>query len=212
MSYSVSFWNFMAERYAKSPIVNMQRYQQKLEATQSCFNENMEVFEFGCGTGMTAILHAPFVKSYLATDVSPKMLEIAKRKPESKTLNNLTFQQLAIEEWPDEEEKFDVILGLSILHLLNDPDKVIEKVHKMLKPNGIFITSTTCIMDAMPWFRFVAPIGSFLGIMPKLQFFTFNEIEQRINQAGFVTKFMLPKAENSDACFLISSKITETSR
>lgn len=208
MNYGVSFWNFMAERYAKSPIGNIQRYQQKLEATQSYFNENMEVFEFGCGTGMTAILHAPFVKSYLATDVSPKMLEIAQRKPEYKFMKNLTFQELAIEEWPDEEEKFDVILGLSILHLLNEPDEVIKKVHKMLKPNGFFITSTACIMDAMPWFRFIAPIGSFLRIIPKLQFFTFNEIEQRINQAGFVTKFILPKAENSDACFLISCKIT----
>ncbi len=208
MNYGMSFWNRMAERYAKSPISNENRYQQKLSATQRYLRDDMDAFEFGCGTGSTAILHAPHVNHYLATDLSPNMLEIARCKPEGHQLANLTFEQMAIEEWPAEENKFDVILGLSILHLLNDPDAVIKKVHRMLKPNGLFVTSTACVMDSMPLFRFIAPIGSFLRLIPKLQFFTNEEIEQRINQIGFTTEFTLPNPDKSDACFLISSKIS----
>ena len=39
----------------------------------------MEVLEFGCGTGSTALTLAPNVRHIQATDVSPKMLEIARR-------------------------------------------------------------------------------------------------------------------------------------
>ena len=55
------------------------------------------------------------------------MLAIARRKPECQQFANLTFEQMAIEEWPAEAGKFDVVLGLSILHLLHDPDMVIKK-------------------------------------------------------------------------------------
>ena len=63
MNYDTSFWNRVAERYAKSPIANESRYQQKLAATQRMLRSNMDVFEFGCGTGSTALLHAPYVNS-----------------------------------------------------------------------------------------------------------------------------------------------------
>lgn len=207
MDYGVSFWDRVAERYAKSSISNNDRYQQKLAATQRYLLNDMDVFEFGCGTGSTAIHHAPHVNSYLATDLSSKMLSIAQHKQEVEKLSNLTFEQMAIEEWPEEGGKYDVIFGLSILHLLDDPDMVIKKTHRMLKPNGLFITSTACITDSMPLLRFIAPIGGFLGLIPKIKFFTNIEIERRINSAGFETEFSLPNPDKSEACFLISTKI-----
>jgi cyclopropane fatty-acyl-phospholipid synthase-like methyltransferase len=37
---------------------------------------DMEVLEFGCGTGSTAIVHAPHVKELRAIDISEKMIGI----------------------------------------------------------------------------------------------------------------------------------------
>ena len=206
MSYGVSFWDRVANRYAKSPVSNPERYKQKLIATQRYFTRDMDVFEFGCGTGSTAILHAPFVKSYLATDLSANMLSIAQNKPEFKQLDNLTFKQMAIEDWPEQNSQFDMILGLSILHLVQDPEMITQKVHSMLKPGGLFVTSTACIMDSAPLFRFIAPIGAFLRLIPKVQFFTVDELENKINLQGFKTEFSLPNPDKSEACFLISAK------
>ena len=207
MNYGVKFWDRIAKFYSKRPVADENRYQKKLEATQRYFHKDMKVFEFGCGTGSTAIIHAPFVKSYLATDLSKNMLNIARQKPECKDLTNLRFEQMAIEEYPDDTEQFDAILGLSILHLLNNPNDALKKAHHMLSPGGLLITSTTCIKGSMPLFRWIAPIGGALGLIPRIQFFAHDEVEQRINNAGFRTKFKLPIANNTQACFLISEKL-----
>ncbi len=36
----------------------------------------------------------------------------------------------------------DMVLGLSILHLLENKAEVMAKVHRMLKPGGVFVAST----------------------------------------------------------------------
>ncbi len=53
----------------------------------------MEVLEFGCGTGTTAITHAPYVKHIRAIDISSNMIEIAQRKADAKNIKNVTFEQ-----------------------------------------------------------------------------------------------------------------------
>ena len=78
--YSARFWNIMAKRYSKSPVPDEAAYQKKLQVTRKYFRPDMKVFEFGCGTGSTAIVHAPYVKHIQAIDVSSKMVEIAEAK------------------------------------------------------------------------------------------------------------------------------------
>ncbi|MEM6403851.1 MAG: SAM-dependent methyltransferase, partial [Cyanobacteria bacterium P01_D01_bin.116] len=58
MSNSAKFWDNIAEKYSKDPIADEAAYQKKLQVTQEYFKPDMEVLEFGCGTGGTAIIHA----------------------------------------------------------------------------------------------------------------------------------------------------------
>ena len=53
------FWDRVAEGYAKKPVADEAAYQKKLQVTRDYFRPDMEVLEFGCGTGSTAIAHAP---------------------------------------------------------------------------------------------------------------------------------------------------------
>jgi cyclopropane fatty-acyl-phospholipid synthase-like methyltransferase len=62
MTTSPRFWNWMAKRYARQPVANEAAYRQKLETARSYLRPDMNVLEFGCGTGSTALLHAPHVK------------------------------------------------------------------------------------------------------------------------------------------------------
>ena len=75
MDYSISFWDRIAVRYAKNPVSDKAAYQKKLVLTQQYLSADMNVLDFGCGTGSTAIVHAPYVNSYHAIDVSPRMIE-----------------------------------------------------------------------------------------------------------------------------------------
>ncbi len=185
MSEPSRFWDRIADRYASKPVSDEAAYQKKLRVTRDYFRPDMEVLEFGCGTGSTAIAHAPYVKHILATDISSRMIEIAEGKAEAAKVGNVTFQQTAIDDFEAPDETYDAILGLSILHLLEDKEAVIAKVHGMLKPGGVFVSSTACLGDTMKFFKLIAPIGKFLGLIPLVKVFTAKELEDSLTVAGF---------------------------
>jgi hypothetical protein len=96
-------------------------------------------------------------------------------------------------------------LGLSILHLVDNWEEVIARVHKMLKPGGVFITSTACIGDSMKFFKFIAPIGKFLGLMPVVKVFTAREFEGSLSDAGFEIDYRWQPGKNK-AVFIVAKK------
>ena len=189
MNHSAKFWDKTAESYSQQPIADEAAYQKKLQVTQEYFKPEMEVLEFGCGTGGTAIIHAPYVKHLRAIDFSSEMIKIAQGKAEAQNINNVTFEQLTIEELTVADETFDVVLGLGILHLLENKKEVISKVHKILKPGGVFVTSTACLGDTMKWFKAISPIAVFLGLIPLVKVFTSQELENNLIDAGFTIDY-----------------------
>lgn len=185
MKPSTEFWDKIAEKYAKQSIADEAFYQKKLQITQEYFEPNTEVLEFGCGTGSTAITHAPYVKHIQAIDISKNMIAIANRKAEAQNIDNITFEQLTIEELEIEDRAYDVVLGMSILHLLKNKEKAIAKAYQMLKSGGVFVTSTMCMGDSMKWFKLIAPIGRFFGFFPLVKVFTSSELLKSIKDTGF---------------------------
>ena len=153
------FWDKMADSYARQPIADEAAYQTKLKVTQSYLRPDMDVLEFGCGTGGTAIIHAPHVRHIRAIDFSEAMLAIARGKAASAGVGNVTFERADITSFDVPDGSFDVVMGMSILHLLADKDAVIAKVFRLLKPGGCFISSTTCIGDTMGLFKLIAPVA-----------------------------------------------------
>ncbi len=202
---SSRFWNRIAERYAKRPVADEAAYQKKLRVTREYLQPDMEVLEFGSGTGSTAIAHAPYVKHILAIDISSKMIEIARGKVKADRVENITFKIAAIDELNDADQTFDAVLGLSILHLLENKEDIIAKVHKMLKPGGIFVTSTACIGDTMKFFNVIAPIGKFFGLMPLVKVFTTNELEDSLTNASFAIYYQWQPSKGKSV-FIVAKK------
>ncbi|WP_299413360.1 class I SAM-dependent methyltransferase [Acaryochloris sp. IP29b_bin.148] len=185
MSQSTKFWDKIADRYAKQPIADEAAYQKKLQVTQDYLQPEMEVLEIGCGTGSTALLHAPYVKHIRAIDFSANMLAIAQAKANTQNIHNITFEQSSIDDLSIPDQTLDVVLGLSILHLLADKEASIAKIYHMLKPGGIFVSSTACLGDTMAWFKWIAPMGKFLGIFPLVKIFTVEDLNHSLTDAGF---------------------------
>ncbi|QDZ13054.1 class I SAM-dependent methyltransferase [Devosia ginsengisoli] len=179
------FWNKLADSYARQPIADEAAYQTKLEVTRGYLQPDMELLEFGCGTGGTAILHAPYVRHIRAIDFSESMLAIARAKAAVAGVENITFERADITSFDAPDGSFDVILGMSILHLLADKDAVIAKVFRMLKPGGLFVSSTTCLGDTMGAFKLIAPVGKALGLLPQLDVMTTADLVRSLTSAGF---------------------------
>ncbi len=178
-------WDRFAKSYAKRPVSDEDAYQEKLRITQKYFKPEMEVLEFGCGTGSTAIAHAPYVKHILAIDFSAKMLEFAREKAAASEIQNITFKQSSIDEFKAPDQNYDVALAHSILHLLEDKDMGLAKIFGLLKPGGLLVSSTICMGAKLHPARFILPIGRFLGLLPMVKFFSADELVDSIKGAGF---------------------------
>lgn len=205
MDRSAGFWDRIAERYARKPVADEAAYQRKLEVTRGYLRPDMEVLEIGCGTGSTAIVHAPFVKHIRAVDISSKMIEIAQRKADAANISNVTFERSAVEELRVPDGSLDAVLALSLLHLLDDREALIARVYDMLKPGGVFVTSTACLGDDMKYIRFIVPVGRFLGLMPLVKVFTRKELEDSFTAAGFRIDYRWHPGKGK-ALFIVASK------
>lgn len=75
MNASAKFWDQVAAGYARRPIADEAAYQKKLQVTREYFQPSMNVLEFGCGTGSTAIAHAPLVKVFTIKDLEKSLID-----------------------------------------------------------------------------------------------------------------------------------------
>jgi len=185
MKDSEQFWNDSAEKYVKSPIKDEATYQKKLEITQEYFKSDSQVLEFGCGSGGTAILHAPHVQQIVATDISEKMIEIAQGKAEEAGVGNIRFQRGTLDSLKLKDDSFDVVLGLNVLHLMDNVDGVIKTVHQLLKDEGVFVSSTSLIGEVNIVFRWLISAMQFLGLAPFVSRFTKKQLIAKLLDAGF---------------------------
>ncbi|AFY40126.1 Methyltransferase type 11 [[Leptolyngbya] sp. PCC 7376] len=207
MAQSTKFWDKIAAKYSKQPIEDEASYQKKLEVTRTYFQPDTEVLEIGCGTGSTALLHAPYVKHIRATDFSKEMLAIAREKAAAQNVENVTFEQSSIDDLNVAAESLGVVMGMSILHLLEDKEAAIAKVYKMLKPGGLFVTSTVCLGDTMGWFKLIAPIGKLLGFFPLVKVFKVEALVNSLTQAGFSIDYQWQPGKKK-AVFIVAKKAT----
>lgn len=200
------FWDRFAHKYSLSPISNQAVYEKKLALTQKYLKPEMNVLEFGCGTGSTAIIHAPYIKHIKATDFSQNMIAIAKQKAVDKNIQNITFECAEITDFDEQKEQFDVILGLNILHLLEDKEKTLRKVFSLLKPGGFFVSSTACVQDHsfLKLLKYVAPIGHFFGLLPLVKVFSKDELIRLHEKVGF--KKELEWSPEAMSLFMIAKK------
>ncbi len=179
------FWDRTARKYAASKIGDMAGYERTLEHTRRYLKASDAVYEFGCGTGTTALQLAPASARYVASDISGAMIGIGREKASAAGAANLTFEVGAPETagWPD--ASFDVVLGFNVLHLVQARAEALRGVRRLLKSGGLFITKTPCLGEMNPAFRVLVPIMRALGQAPFVAFFTAAELEREIAEAGF---------------------------
>jgi ubiquinone/menaquinone biosynthesis C-methylase UbiE len=185
MKDSKKFWDKSAEKYIKSPIKDEATYQQKLAITQEFLRLDSKVLEFGCGSGATAIYHAPHVEYVVATDISDKMIEAAQRKALEAGVKNISFQQGTLDSLKLKNESLDAVLGLNVLHLLDDADGAIANVHRLLKSDGVFVSSTSLIAEINLVFRWLISGMQFLGLAPYVSRFTKIQLISKLMNSGF---------------------------
>lgn len=208
MTESASFWDKKAESYAKSKVGDEATYQRKIAETQEFLTPAMRVAEFGCGTGSTAILHAPFVEHITAIDISANMLKIAADKAKDAGVENISFSCGTLSEFNAEAGSLDAVLGLNVLHLVPNRQEVIAEVARILKPGGIFVSSTVCLRKSpLRFLKLLVPLGKLLGQMPDVFVMSEEEFTGEVTEAGFKIERQWHHAKGGIAVFMVARKV-----
>ncbi len=205
MDRETAFWNKLADKYAQRPIADEASYEKKLEITRKHLRPGMEVLEIGCGTGSTAIAHAPYVGHIRATDLSTRMVEIARDKAKAAAIDNVSFDASSVEGLDVPDASLDAVMAHNILHLLENWERAIAEIHRMLKPGGVFVSSTACIRDMMFLFRLIVPVGRALRLFPLVKVFSVAELTGKLEKTGFEIEYEWQPKKNA-AVFIVCRK------
>ena len=96
-----------------------------------------DLLDCGCGTGpMLTLLYKKYPdKHYTGIDLTPKMIEVAKRK-------NMKGVELVVgdcENLPFADNSFDVVICCESFHHYPNPQDFFNSVYRVLRPNGRLI-------------------------------------------------------------------------
>ena len=190
MNKAQKFWDKQAKRFDDSQKQFEPASQELIARTKEYLNANDNVLDFGCATGTKTLELADGVKHIHGLDFSAEMISEAIKKKNKVNVTNVSFSQGTIFNDDLEKASFDKIIAYSIIHLLEDSEKVIQRIHELLKPGGLLISETACFKDKMDFKTRLEFTTYFfmkrLGIFPlHLNMFTTSDIEQLIYRQNF---------------------------
>lgn len=97
-------------------------------------NDEMEVMDFGAGTGLISSHVAPRVKKIVAVDISESMLSKLTAKPELQNKVVAVCQDILSKPIA---EKFDMIMSAMAMHHVEDTNQLMQTFARHLKPGGL---------------------------------------------------------------------------
>ncbi len=149
MSKSKKFWDSASKNYDKTEERFEYIHKKSRENAKRHLESYNVVLDYGCGTGTTACEIANEVKEIHAIDISPKMIEISKKKAAKKNIKNVIFEEGDIFDEKLKKESYDRILAFNMLHTIPNPESAVQRINELLKPDGLFISITPCLGDKM---------------------------------------------------------------
>ena len=97
------------------------------------------VLDIGSGAGLDSLIAALQVGpegSVTGIDMTPEMIENARKGAAELGLNNVTFVEGEAEKLPFGDSSFDVVISNGVIDLIPDKDAVFGEIHRVLVPGG----------------------------------------------------------------------------
>jgi arsenite methyltransferase len=97
------------------------------------------VLDLGSGAGTDSLVAAQMVGadgSVTGIDMTPGMLERARRAAREMGLDNISFVEGEAERLPFDDAAFDVVISNGVIDLIPDKDAVFSELHRVLVPGG----------------------------------------------------------------------------
>ena len=143
-------WKIMAKNYDR-------RFKTLYESIIPQFTQSVvyddSVIELGCGSGLVSFPVLPLVKEFVGIDIDPQMIAVANKKLlnlQDPSLNaRFLVADAAKDTLLDSLAKYDKIILVNILHVVDSPKDVLYQALSLLKPHGSILMADFCHGEKM---------------------------------------------------------------
>ncbi len=200
---SSKFWDRMAKNYDSGTDKTMGKI---LEITKKHIQPNDVVLDYGCATGAYSLNFSGIANKIHGIDLSAKMIKIAQEKAIKQNADNINFTHTTIFDEELKKGSFDVVLGLNILHLVDDIDLVINRISKLLKPGGLFVSATVCIGNKKSVLSRSLYFLNKIGLVPDIKMFSTSQLEGKITAENFQITETTEVSQNPVNQYIVAKK------
>jgi 2-polyprenyl-3-methyl-5-hydroxy-6-metoxy-1,4-benzoquinol methylase len=97
---------------------------------------DMDVLDFGCGTGLLTLALQPFVRSITGVDSSQGMLDVFKTKIKEQNLTNVEAEYIDLDKGDILRGSYHLIVSSMTLHHIKNISPLLKQFYSMLLPSG----------------------------------------------------------------------------
>jgi ubiquinone/menaquinone biosynthesis C-methylase UbiE len=102
------------------------------------------VLDVACGGGLVARAFAPYVRHATGIDVTPAMLDQARRAAAEKGLANTSWDQSDVTTLPYADASFTIVATRFSFHHFLDPRAVLKEMARVCAPGGCIVVVDSC--------------------------------------------------------------------
>ena len=140
----VSVWNGFAPIYDTVIRPFRPRYSALLAELRWDLAGASRVLEIAAGTGAVTLGLATLVPALVATDISPRMLGILRNKLASAPIKNVDVLEQSVYALAFADGEFDAVVCVNGLHVMQEPDRALDEMCRVLRPGGLVLIATFC--------------------------------------------------------------------
>jgi 2-polyprenyl-3-methyl-5-hydroxy-6-metoxy-1,4-benzoquinol methylase len=122
------------------------------------------LLDVGCGTGIYFDVLARYSEFIEAIDLSGEMIQVAQEYCQQNGLTNIRSGVGSVESLEFDDESFDVVIELDVIHHVQDLGTTLAEIYRVLKPGGHFLVFEPNICNPLMFFAHALPIEERLAL------------------------------------------------
>jgi len=142
------------------------------------------VLDVACGPGLLVCAFARVARHATGVDLTPAMLEQARKLQQQKGLNNVTWQPGNVYSLPFPQEQFSIVSSRFAFHHLQDTLAALNEMKRVCRPGGRIVVAD---MSPLPEKAAALNAAELLRDPSHVRALPTNELRELFQQAGLAT-------------------------